>query len=131
MRILALMGLYYCVEHDHEAREDKQMPAVPQPISPVRAAIAPASRPSNPSQLAKQAERVQALHKAAQIIQSRGKDLHSPNQISEMSRWQLLPCTYQPLQTGASSDSEGHPCSDLMVVMADAVQEISWATQEV
>lgn len=56
------------------------MPAVPQPVSPVRAAAAPASHPSNLPQMAKQAERAQALHKAAQIIQSRGTDLHSPAQ---------------------------------------------------
>ena len=31
-------------------------------------------------QMAKQAERAQALHKAAQIIQSRGTNLHSPAQ---------------------------------------------------
>ena len=76
---LAPMCLCYHAEHDREAEEEKHMPTVPQPISPVRAAAAPASHLSNPSQLAKQAERAQALHKAAQIIQSRGQGLHSPN----------------------------------------------------
>ncbi|CAK0761581.1 hypothetical protein CVIRNUC_002874 [Coccomyxa viridis] len=57
---------------DRGAEEEEHMPAVPQPVSPVRAAAAPASHPSNLPQMAKQAERAQALHKAAQIIQSRG-----------------------------------------------------------
>ena len=62
------------------------MPVVPQPVSPVRAATAPTSQPSNPSQLTKQAERAQALHKAAQVIQSRGDGLHLHYQIYRLSK---------------------------------------------
>ena len=96
----ALMSLWYHAEHHLEAEQEKQTHAVPQPICPARAATAPASHPSTPSQLAKQAERAQALHKAAQIIQSRGGDLPSPDHghTSGMSMRHLLSCTYLPLK---------------------------------
>ena len=124
------MGLCYHAERDLVTEDEKQMPAVPQPISPVRAATAPASHPRTLSQLAKQAERAQALHKAAQIIQSRGDDLPSPDQTSGMSRWHLFSCTCLPVQIESQNDCERHPCSDLLVLIADAVQEFSWAMQE-